>query len=267
MVRRAIVGALLMGFVSSALALAQEDSEQYAEVLTFKIRPTARLQFEDYMKKIVEAANKIGVDQTWQTSQMSVGGAGSTYMVALPFKDWGEMDSWTDLVEFMSKAHGEKEAEQIMRAGYAAIESYQSRIFWLRKDWTTKYEEYVKSEAPSKYVMVTEMAVNREELPHFQMLLSKTKAAEDKDPGRPMAGRWQCVLGPMPFFVTVRPFDKWGDGASWSSQDKAMRDMYGDAEAEQLDEMDLSTIASMHMYVLEYRPELSRYKASPATDN
>jgi hypothetical protein len=244
------------------LAGAQDRPSQFIEVITMEIRAGMVPQFEEYMKKIVEAADKVGVRQHWATYQTALGGAGRAYSVVLGFEKWEEMDAWTAVAEGLNQTFGEKEADQIYKMGSATIEKSETRVYRLSEEMSTKLKGI-----RTRYAMVTETKVKREMLPDFRMLADKIKAAEESDPESRLASRWECQLGPTPMFLTVRPFDKFAESDDWPSQSKAMREMYSERELARLQDIYREAVESMDIYVIELREGLSRLRALPTTDN
>ncbi|HEU5260873.1 MAG TPA: hypothetical protein VFU41_05540, partial [Gemmatimonadales bacterium] len=86
---------LLCGFTSRAAAQGQSaQPAEFLQVITTTVRSGAVTDYEDYVKKIVAGANKIGAPQRWTVYGVGLGGPGYTYSVALPFNSWSEVDAW-----------------------------------------------------------------------------------------------------------------------------------------------------------------------------
>jgi len=64
--------ALLLTLAVSAIA--QTQPAKYQTVFTVNVKPGMTQQYETYVKKIVEAAEKIGDVQNWATFNLTVGG-------------------------------------------------------------------------------------------------------------------------------------------------------------------------------------------------
>lgn len=100
----------ILPFVSLTWA---QEAPPFLLVYKLQIKSGTTDVYEDYMKKIVEAANKAGIEQNWTTLETDFGGTSGTYMVALGFEKWEEVDSWMGAREILNQAYGEKEATQI----------------------------------------------------------------------------------------------------------------------------------------------------------
>jgi hypothetical protein len=253
---------LLVAFMVAGTAFAQDRPLQFAQVTTIHVRTGMIPQFEDYMKKFVEAANKADVSQHWGTYRFVEGGKGRTYWFVMGFEKWEEKDTWTNWMELLDQVYGEKEAAQIYRSGSVTFESSENHVYRLLEDMSTKL-----TRTRTRYAMITDIKVKREKLPEFRHMLDKIKAAEEKSPDSRTASRWVCAFGPAPKYVTVRPFDKYAEGDSWPNQTEILREMYGDTETEAIQETMRTAIDDMHQFMIELRPELSRLREPRATEN
>ena len=118
---------LVLAMASFAVA----QSAKYHYNVTVTVKQGMSQQYEDFIKKIVEAAEKNGDTQNWYTFQPTVGTTAGQYFIVLPHESWAEKDSWTPPPDMLEKAFGEKEAATIMRLGTVAVaesETTESRL-------------------------------------------------------------------------------------------------------------------------------------------
>jgi hypothetical protein len=248
-------------FLVTSVALAQQP-KAFLEAHEFTIRPGAVMAFEDYMKKIVEAANKEGIQQEWATFAQGIGAPGWTFLIVLYYDKWAERDAWSGVRETLAKAHGEDEAAKIYRTGTSAIESSHTRVYRLLDEHSTKIES--AGTLASRYA-VTETHVKRDMVRDYELMLSKIQAAETAMEGSATAIRRVSALGDVAIYVTSRPFDKFAEVDAWAGQGNAMRKMYGDEEARQMAKTISRCQKSQRIFVINMRPELSR-RAAPTTN-
>ena len=195
---------------------------------------------------------------------MSMGGSGSTYIGVIGFDKWGEADGWAMSRNMLVEAYGEKEGLQILKSGNSAIESSQNRVSVLLADHSTHLG---KRTSVAQMYMVTESEVKADMISEYEYLLSRVKAAEEAMPGSLPAIRRSTVLGPTSVYTAARPFDKFAEAESSPSQGEALRKMFGDIEAQKINEGVTRCIKSMSISVVRFRPDLSYLPTARPTEN
>lgn len=65
--------------------VAQNEPTQFIQIITTTVRSNAVTEYEDYIKKIMAGAAKIGAPQRVVAYQVAIGGPGFTYNFVLPF--------------------------------------------------------------------------------------------------------------------------------------------------------------------------------------
>ena len=120
----------------TTLAIAQPAA--YVQVTTITVKPSGVSDFEDYVKKIVAGANKIGAPQRVVAYQIGLGGPGFTYNFVIPFNKWEDMDSWPSIPQILTKAYGDAEGARILKSGRDAIEHTESAVFHTLKNLSTR---------------------------------------------------------------------------------------------------------------------------------
>jgi hypothetical protein len=260
---RALALSLLVVFGVTSRGETQGQPTQPAEfiqVITTTVKSGAVSDYEDFVRKIVAGANKIGAPQRWSTSQVSLGGPGFTYTVVLPFSKWGEVDVWNAVPDILSKAYGEAEKARIMKSGRAAIERTETSVYRLLPDLSTRPKIF---NPPPTFVHLFVTEVEPAMVPAWENFLARLKAAQEKSPQAPTAVRRVAVLGASNTYVTAVPFNKFAERDSWPTNRAVLRDAYGETEAHSLDETRLRSTRSARQLVLAYRPDLSRPAATP----
>ena len=120
---------LFLALALTANAAAQSMPGDYLMMYTIKVRPGANAQFEDYLKKIQEGADKTNAPQMWGAGQITAGGPGSTYMIGLQMNKLGEMDGWNAVPAILTEAFGEEEGAKILRSGLSSVESSSTTVY------------------------------------------------------------------------------------------------------------------------------------------
>ena len=105
---------LALGLALAADATAQ--NARYQLRMEARVKPGMSAQYEQYVKKIVEAGKKSEA-QSWLAFQLTAGGPGGVYSFVLPFEKWADRDGWLTPMQMLVKAFGEAEAAKIAGAG------------------------------------------------------------------------------------------------------------------------------------------------------
>jgi antibiotic biosynthesis monooxygenase (ABM) superfamily enzyme len=232
---------------------------EFIQVITTTVKSGAVADYEDFVKKIVAGANKIGAPQRWSTSQVSLGGPGFTYTVVLPFSKWAEVDGWNAVPDILVKAYGPAERARIMKSGRGAIERTETSVYRLLPDLSTRPKAFVP---PPAFVHLFVTEVEPAMVPTWEKFLGQIKAAQEKSPQAPTAIRRVAVLGASNTYVTAVPFNKFAERDSWPRYPDVLRDAYGETEARSIDETRLRATRNARQLVLTYRPDLSRPAAA-----
>ncbi len=252
---------LLFGLTSRVAAQAQSGQPaEFLQVITTTVRPGAVSDYEDFVKKIVAGANKVGAAQRWFVYGVSLGGPGFTYNVALPFNDWGEVDAWTSVAQVLFKAYGEAEGARILRAGRASIERSETAVYRLLPDLSTRPKVF---DPPAPFIQLFVTEVEPGMVPTWELFLARLKAAQERVAQAPSAIRRVAVLGASNTYVTAVPFNNYAERDGWPSTPDVLRQAYGETEARSLNETRLRCTRNARLEVVAYRPDLSRPVAGP----
>jgi len=252
---------LFFGLTSVAAAQGQAaQPDEFLQVITVTVRPTGVADYEDYVKKIVVGATKIGAPQRWTAYGVGPGGPGYTYSVALPFDNWSEVDGWTTIPQILSKAYGEAEAARLIKVARASVERTETAVYRLLPDLSTRPKVF---DPPAAFIQLFVTDVVPEMVPNWEVFLARLKAAQDKAPQAPTSIRRVAVLGASNRYVTALPFNRYAERDSWPSTLDVLRQAYGETEARNLNETRLRCTREARILVLAYRPDLSRPAAVP----
>ncbi len=235
---------------------------KYLEVVTISVRPGAVPQFEDYVKKIVEAANKVGVADTWTTYQVELGLHGNTYSVTLQFDKWAERDAWTPYPEYLAEAFGDSEAAKIMRAGEATIQSLDTIVLQTLPELSVNLDRA----ADKAFYSVRRDHVKPSGVEDFRFFISKLKEAEEQVGDGLTRIRRSTAVGPVWTYSTAIGFDKWSERDSTGPTFmEMMNKTHGEAETAKLLDTVRSSVTGSDIFILRTRPDLSRTKSAGST--
>ena len=239
---------------SSATVMAQDSPGQFLTVYTIAVNSGAGVQFEEYIKKIKEGADKIGAPQTWGAFQIAFGGPGNTYLITLQFDKWSELDGWKQVPLLLEEAYGADEAAKILRSGSMAIANSETSISRLLPDLSYN----VDSVAPAPMYQVRVSRVKRDMQDEYRGFLAKLDEAWKKAGDRRHVIRRVSVLGPSTTYTSATPMEKWserdGRGDVWDVIEKA----HGENETRRLQETIDASVEESEVFVITARPDLSR---------
>ncbi len=238
-------------------------SAQFQQLIEFQVKPGHEIAFENYIKKIGEAADKIGSPMSWSTFNVAVGKSGSTYRVALPFEKWGDRDKWQGGRQVLVEAFGEEEGSKIYSEGSSHAASSSSRIWEVIDEGTANPQT---GSALSPYYEVTIRWVKPEMVAEYRGLLRRFKSAYEAAEGKPSVTRWglRFGTGQGTIFRRTQPFDSWSDRDGWNAGDLINAQFGPDAPL--LFERLTSAVWKTEHFVSAHRPDLSR-TATSSTSN
>lgn len=229
--------------------------------ITTIVKPGMAGQYEDYIRKFVEAANKLGDVQPWAAFQTTVGGPQGEYFVLLPFSDWGDRDSWTQAQQILVKAFGAEEAAKINRAGQAAVQHSETAITQNQPESTGTTGGSIAA-----FYQVTRTKV----IPHkggdFRLALSKIWKAEAKAAGAPTHSLRRTISGDRWVFLTATPFESGAERDKRPSFQDFMSAQYSAAEIRQILETLQGATVESRWFEVAHRPDLSHSGSATSND-
>jgi hypothetical protein len=257
-----LVLCLAVAVAMSTPAMAQRGPAQFLAVYNITVNPGANAQFEDYLQKIKQGAEKIGASQRWITFQVGFGGPGNAYAIGLQFDKWAEMDGWSGVPEILEKAYGADEAAKILRSGGMAIASSETSVTRLLSDLSY----HAASFSPGPMFLIRVTTVKRDMQDAYRNFLAKLNQAWEKAGDHRTVVQRVNVLGPSPVYTSARPLAKWSERDSdadiWPLIEKA----HGETEMRRLQDDLQQAIVDSQAFVIFQRPDLSRPPMSTTSD-
>lgn len=257
-VRFACVAAFL--FAITLPVVAQNEPTEFIQIITTTVRSNSVTEYEDYVKKIVTGASKVGAPQRVVAYQVGVGGPGFTYNFVIPFNKWEDMDSWPSIPQILTKAYGDAEGAAILKSGRNAIEHSESAVFRILRNLSTRPRF---NDPPAPFVMVVRTEIDPAMSVSYERFLSKLKAAQEQEQGTRSINRSVSVLGPAVIYLGANFFSKHAERDNWSAVPDLLRKTYGDADGQELWERSLRAVRKRETFVQSYRPDLSRLAPVP----
>jgi len=173
-----------------ACLLAAPAIAQFQQVVEVRVRAGHEVQFENFIKRVRDAADKAGAPQSWAAFQVTVGKAGPLYRIALPFEKWSERDQWGDPRGLLVEAHGAEEGMKLYTEGTSAVMRTTVRVWAMVGDTPAPS---VASLAPHYDVWIR--TVKRDQLAEYQGLLRRFESAYASMDENPNVTRWTLVYG------------------------------------------------------------------------
>jgi hypothetical protein len=231
------------------------DIPRYLQVITVKVKPAAIAEYEDYVKKIIAAAVKVGAPQRVVVYQVVMGAPSATFMASTPFGKWDDVDTWPSIPAMLNKAYGELEGAKILKAGRATIDSSETDVYSALTDLSTNPRTY---DPPTAFVSITRTELKPDMAPAYNLILARIRKAEEANPNAPTVIRRTMIEGQANVTIASRYFNKFAERSTVPNQGDVLRKAYGDEEARQINETSRGATARRDTWVLAYRADLSK---------
>ncbi len=258
--------ALALAGLAFFATLAQAQTHpSYVQSILVTVKPSAVTDFEDYAKKIMAAATKVGSPQILYAAQIQSGGPQFTYVFASPFSGFEEMEKWTSIPEMLTKALGDVEGAKVLKAGRATIESSETWVARTQVELSTNLKPLDLQATPIVRLLRTD--IDPAMTGAYEAYLAKVKAAQEKAPGYPTVSRRVTVLGKTSQYYSVTYVKSLADLDKIPNQGELMKKAYGEEGALTITQSGNAAVRNRDAWLLRYRPDLSRPTAAPATTN
>ncbi len=176
--------------LSAQVAFAQARFQQVNEVT---VKPGQEIVFENYVKKLIAAADKAGAKTYWTSYTVQLGKPGGTYRVALNFNSWADRGAWSTIPAMMVKAYGQPEAERLMKEGGNATERSITEV-WENLPGASANQVNPPA-APGNFVRAQIVRVNPGMASDYEAMIAKFKPAYEAAAGKPAIARSVLRIG------------------------------------------------------------------------
>ena len=242
-------------FVCASVGVAQDGPAGFLYVVQADVKPGMAGQYEDFIKKVQEGAT--GAPETVLVYQRALGGSINTYLVAIPFNEWSEMDGWMGVPQILARAYGETEAVQLLEASGGALESLSVRI-------TRRVPEFSSAAPPvgppTQFAQIVRTEIEPGLATQYDQFLRRLKAAEEK--AGISSNRSVAAQGELSTYSTVRFFNTYAERGGWVAPAVVLRDAFGEDDARALMQMQAEAVQVREVSVVRFRPDLSRLPGS-----
>lgn len=199
--------------LSAQIVLAQGTTPvRFQQVVEISVKPGQELVFENYIKKLVAAGDKVGAKQTWTTYSVSLGKPGGTYRVSVGFNSWADREAWTTIPMILTKAYGQPEAERLMKESGSATERSVNEV-WENLPALGTNAGGAAGVPPAALVRVQVTRVQPAMSTAYEAMLAKFKPAYEAAAGKPAIGRSVLRMGQFSgsTYRRTQQFSKWGE--------------------------------------------------------
>jgi hypothetical protein len=251
--------------LSTQIAFAQGAAPaRFQQVVEINAKPGSEAVFENYIKKLVAAADKVSAKQTWTTYAVTLGKAGGTYRVAVGFNSWADRDGWSTIPMILAKAYGQPEAERLMKESGSATERMINEVWENLPDLGTTASAAAGSPPPIG-VRVQVTRVQPAASTAYEAMLAKFRPAYQAAAGSPGVGRSVLRMGPGSgsTYRRTQQFAKWSD-LDGPGGGAILQKHFGPQFPAMLDEL-RKMIVNQQEFISVRRAELSRTGTVTAT--
>lgn len=183
---------VLFVLLSAALSSAQGLS-RYQQVYEITVKPGQELVYENYVKKLVAAADKAGAKTYWTSYVVSLGKPSPTYRVALNFSSWADREAWSTIPAMLAKAYGQPEAERLVKEGSSAIERSVIEV-WESLPGASANQGSAPAPA-GNFVRAQIVRVDPAKASDYEAMTTKFTPAYEAAAGKPRISRWVLRVG------------------------------------------------------------------------
>jgi hypothetical protein len=167
---------------------------RYQQVNEVSVKPGQEMVFENYVKKLIVAADKSGAKTFWTAYTVSLGKPGGTYRIALSFNSWADRGAWSTIPGMMVKAYGQQEAERLMKEGGGATERSVTEV-WENLPGSSANQGSTPA-ASGNFVRVQIVRVEPNAASDYEAMTAKFKPAYEAAAGKPVVARSVLRMGP-----------------------------------------------------------------------
>jgi hypothetical protein len=240
------------------------EAQNYVHTISVTVKPGSVQEFEDYAKKVMAAATKVGSPQRIYALQLVTGGPQFTYLFSSPFQTFEEMGGWSSIPEMLLKANGDVEGAKILKAGRATIETSETRVTRTLSELSTNLKPYDPSS--SALIRLVRTEVDLAMTGAYEEYLAKLRAAQEKASGFPPTTRRVSILGDVSIYSSATYLKTAADLDRIPSPIELMRKAYGNEGAATILESGTRAVRSREVSLLRYRADLSRPTIAPPTN-
>ena len=129
---------------------------RYFRIITVRVKPGHDAQFAEAAKIIKAGYDKANLPQSWYAYQIYSGMPTPTFLIFVPMKSLGEVDTAFGNVKTLQEAEGEdnaKKLQTIAGESYSSVDSdlyaFNAKMSYVSKEWADEDPEFWRPKAPA----------------------------------------------------------------------------------------------------------------------
>jgi hypothetical protein len=261
----AIAVVLVLVWSIAAQAQAQTKPAQFVQLTVTTVRPSAINDYEDFLKKQNAARDKTPGSPRVVVYAVNLGGPGFTFYAFTGFEKWADREKFPNGGEMMTKVYGQAEAARLQKIQRDAITQQRSEVFAYNANSSLNPKV---NDPPAAFMNLQRNELQPELAAAYATAMTKTKNAQEAAGDKRTIMRRNSVQGAGFVNTVTTYFAKLGDrDLPNPNLGEALRKMYGDAEAAQIQDISNRAIRNRQQIFLGYRADLSHPKATVSSSN
>ena len=249
---------ILLGWTLMSHAQAQSKPAQFLQLTITTVKPSAITDYEDTLKKVNAARDKMPGSPAQLVYAVNMGGAGFTFYTITTWEKWADREKFPNVGQALAKILGQAEADRLGKVARDSIVQTRSEVFAYDANASLNPKA---ADAPSAFINLQRTELLPEMAGAYAAALAKLKNAEQQAGDKRTIIRRNAIQGAA--FVRYQAVDF----AKLSDRDQqnpnagdSLRKIYGNAEATQVQETLNRAVRNRQQIFLIYRPDLSKPK-------
>jgi len=261
----AIAVLCLLAFSVVAQAQAGNKPSQFVQLTITTIKPSAINDYEEFTKKVNAARDKTAGSPAQLVYAVNLGGPAFTFYTFTQWDKWADREKFPNAVQMLTKVYGQAEATKLQKMALDAIVQVRSEVYAYNAAASLNAKVF---DPPAAFINFQRNELVPELAGAYGAALAKLKNAEEKAGDKRTIIRRNSIEGTGFVSYQVVQFAKLSDrDAQNQNAGDALRQIYGNAEATQVQDILNRAIRNRQQIFLAYRGDLSKPKATASSSN
>jgi len=264
---RSLAVAVCLTLVWSVVAQAQQQHKpaQFLQLTITTVRPSGVNDYEEFVKKANAARDKTPGSPTQIVYGINLGGSPFTYYTVTQWEKWADREKFPNFGQMMTKVYGQAEAARLQKIQRDAIVQLRSEVFALDANASLNPKVF---DPPAGFINLQRTELRPEMAAAYASALARLKGAEEKSGDTRTIIRRNAIQGEAFVRYQAVQMTKLSDrDLQAPNAGDTMRKMYGDAEANQIQDTLNRAIRGRTQVFLAYRPDLSKPRPTVSSSN
>ena len=237
---------------------AQNKPLQFMQVTVTTVRPSAINDYEEFMKKLNAARDKTPGSPVVAIYAVNLGGPAFTFYQFIGWEKWADREKFPNGGQMLTKVYGQQEAARLQKLQRDAIANQRSEVFAYNPNGSLNPKVF---DPPAAFINLQRNELVPEFAGTYAAALTKLKNAEEKAGDKRTIIRRNAIQGTGFVSYQAVQIPKLSDrDVQNPNAGDALRQIYGNAEATQTQEILNKAIRNRQQVFLAYRPDLSKLK-------